>query len=110
MKQLMIIVMSLLAIMARAQEDYRERINLNLTNQELAISPKGIIALGTNTAIYVTDAPEKGWRGIPMSVNRSGSSSIEDLCWSSENVLIASVGANSMHGKQTMTERSSRLR
>ena len=91
MKQLMIIVMSLLAIMARAQEDYRERINLNLTNQELAISPKGIIALGTNTAIYVTDAPEKGWRGIPMSVNRSGSS-IEDLCWSSENVLIASVG------------------
>lgn len=91
MKQLMIIVMSLLAIMARAQENYRERINLNLTNQELAISPKGIIALGTNTAIYVTDAPEKGWRGIPMSVNRSGSS-IEDLCWSSENVLIASVG------------------
>ena len=91
MKQLMIIVMSLLAIMARAQEDYRERINLNLTNQELAISPKGIIALGTNTAIYVTDAPEKGWRGIPMSVNRSGSS-IEDLCWSSEKVLIASVG------------------
>ena len=91
MKQLMIIVMSLLAIMARAQEDYRERINLNLTNQELAISPKGIIALGTNTAIYVTDAPEKGWRGIPLSVNRSGSS-IEDLCWSSENVLIASVG------------------
>lgn len=90
MKQLMIIVMSLMAIMAYAQEDYRERINLNLTSQELAISPKGIIALGTNTAIYVTDAPEKGWRGIPMSVNRSGSS-IEDLCWSSENVLIASV-------------------
>ena len=91
MKQLMIIVMSLLAIMARAQEDYRERINLHWTSQELAISPKGIIALGTNTTIYVTDAPEKGWRGIPMSVNRIGSS-IEDLCWSSENVLIASVG------------------
>ena len=83
--------MSLLAIMAHAQEDFRERINLHWTSQELAISPKGIIALGTNTTIYVTDAPEKGWRGIPMSVNRSGGS-IEDLCWSSENVLIASVG------------------
>ena len=90
MKQLMIIVMSLLTIMACAQEDYRERINLNLTSQELAISPKGIIALGTNTTIYVTDAPEKGWRGVPIFLNRSGSS-INDLCWSSENVLIASV-------------------
>ena len=89
MKQLMIIVVSLLAIMAYAQEDYRERINLNWSKTELAISPKGQIALGTNTTIYVTDAPEKGWRGIPMSVNKS--SSIEDLCWSSENVLIASV-------------------
>lgn len=88
MKQLMIIVMSLLAIMAYAQEDYRERINLNLTNTELAISPEGKIALGTNTTIYVTDAPEKGWRGIPMSVNYG---SIEGLCWSSENILIASV-------------------
>lgn len=83
--------MSLLTIMACAQEDYRERINLNLTSQELAISPKGIIALGTNTTIYVTDAPEKGWRGVPIFLNRSGSSSINDLCWSSENVLIASV-------------------
>ena len=90
MKQLMIIVISLLAIMAYAQEDYRERINLNWSKTELAISPKGQIALGTNTTIYVTDALEKGWRGIPMSVNKS-SSSIEDLCWSSENVLIASV-------------------
>ena len=80
--------MSLLAIMAYAQEDYRERINLNLTNTELAISPEGKIALGTNTTIYVTDAPEKGWRGIPMSVNYG---SIEGLCWSSENILIASV-------------------
>ena len=88
MKQLMIIVMSLLAIMAYAQEDYRERINLNLTNTELSISPEGKIALGTNTTIYVTDAPEKGWRGIPMSVNYG---SIEGLCWSSENILIASV-------------------
>ena len=90
MKQLMIIVMSLLAIMACAQEDYRERINLSWSSPELAISPKGIIALGTNTAIYVTDAPEKGWRGIPMPVNNNWSS-IKDLCWSSENVLIASV-------------------
>lgn len=81
--------MSLMAIMTYAQEDYRERINLNLTSQELAISPKGIIALGTNTTIYVTDAPEKGWRGIPMPVNIIGS--IEDLCWSNENVLIASM-------------------
>ena len=89
MKQQMIIVISLLAIMAYAQEDYRERINLNWSKTELAISPKGQIALGTNTTIYVTDAPEKGWRGIPISVNKS--SSIEDLCWSSENVLIASM-------------------
>ena len=89
MKQLIIIVISLLTIMAYAQEDYRERINLNWSKTELAISPKGQIALGTNTTIYVTDAPEKGWRGIPMSVNKC--SSIEDLCWSSENVLIASV-------------------
>ena len=89
MKQQMIIVISLLAIMAYAQEDYRERINLHWSKTELAISPKGQIALGTNTTIYVTDAPEKGWRGIPISVNKS--SSIEDLCWSSENVLIASM-------------------
>ena len=90
MKQLMIIVMSMLAIMACAQEDYRERINLHWSSPELAISPKGIIALGAKTTIYVTDAPEKGWRGIPMPVNNNWSS-IKDLCWSSENVLIASV-------------------
>ncbi len=82
--------MSLLAIMAYAQEDYRERINLHWSSPELAISPKGIIALGAKTDIYVTDAPEKGWRGIPMPVNNSWSN-IKDLCWSSENVLIASV-------------------
>ena len=82
--------MSMLAIMACAQEDYRERINLHWSSPELAISPKGIIALGAKTTIYVTDAPEKGWRGIPMPVNNNWSS-IKDLCWSSENVLIASV-------------------
>ena len=52
--------MSLLSIMACAQEDYRERINLDWSGNELAISPRGLIALDTDKAIYVTDAPEKG--------------------------------------------------
>ena len=92
MKQLMIIVMSLLAIMAYAQEDYRERINLDWTNPELAISPKGLIAMAANTTIYVTDAPEKGWQGIPTPLNSI--SGIKDLCWSSDNTLIASANGN----------------
>lgn len=92
MKQLIIIVMSLLAIMAYAQEDYRERINLDWTTPEPAISPKGLIAMAANTTIYVTDSPEKGWQGIPMPVNKI--SGITDLCWSSDNILIASDNDN----------------
>lgn len=83
--------MSLLSIMACAQEDYRERINLDWSGNELAISPEGLIALDTDKAIYVTDAPEKGWREIPMPNNLPIYNSIKDLCWSSENIVIASM-------------------
>lgn len=80
--------------MTYAQEDYRERINLDWTTPEPAISPKGLIAMAANTTIYVTDSPEKGWQGIPMPVNKI--SGITDLCWSSDNILIMTI---SMHGK-----------
>lgn len=46
-----------------AQEDYRERINLGYLQwyeTQLAVSPKGQIALAADTVIYVTDAPQKG--------------------------------------------------
>lgn len=94
MKQLLITVMALLAITScscRAQEDYRERINLGWAFTQLAVSPKGQIALATDTVIYVTDAPEKGWQEIPMPDNLPYYRKINDLCWPNERTIIAIV-------------------
>lgn len=100
MKQLLIIVMALLTITScscSAQEDYRERINLGYLQwyeTQLAVSPKGQIALAADTVIYVTDAPQKGWQEIPMPNNLPTYRKVPDLCWPNERTLIAIVSAD----------------
>ena len=65
MKQLILIVMSLLAIMACAQEEYHERINMDRTRAELAISPEGLMALGTDRAIYANASTAGDMGSVP---------------------------------------------